>query len=55
MKKLKNSCGSEGCRVRIILPYGVGVESIRSNVLPKGNDFTVVLRPNQVFIPKIAA
>ncbi len=55
MNKIKNSCGSKGCRIRIILPHDSGVKYVSSRVLQKANDTKKILQPNSNNIFKIAA
>lgn len=43
METIKNSCGSRGCKVRIILPHDSGVKSFSSRVLQGTNDTKKVL------------
>ena len=52
---MKNSCGSEGCRVRIILPHDSRSTDVRSRGNERGNDTRKIQRISSKTIQRKAA
>jgi len=55
MTKISNSCGSQGCRVRIILPHDRVVKRISARVLQIQHDTKEILSAPGVLLEKKAA
>ena len=53
--KTKNSCGSQGCNVRIILPHDRRVSDVSTRVLSGANDTKTVLFIPSLLVEKKAA